>query len=809
MDEPRKKRSILSGLFRRRSDAQRNGKLQKQSSFRDGERDDSLPLRWPKPDLAQISGARRRPRRPDPRGSKGKDREEFGGGGGFYEQAPLTEWPPSGVSSEEELTLDHAVGLISRGVPHFKGHKRPIPHASDQYYGLYSTTTGDYGDDDDAADLHYAMTQLMTLRMQGSSSPVYPWETLEQPSMAFGFGRRPGTISLNRWVGLSSAIPASIPLRDLGTGMRDVTLVHIFERLKELEAGLREDDEDQKYRLYKRFLKDPDKVFNPHKSMERQIMDLVTALSSEDWIDFTNPRNQVITKFIYDTGGGSRESHGQYFKFFYQLLLSLELDLRINSRIHDEWAKERLVGLIPPRIQWNLALARRWRHNIRIEEWGPTPDQVRLKFKLRKRQTKVLKRFAKLMKWPNLDATLDALRRRDAEGSSVTPTFPFLMMNALIDIDPDRATDDLALLTHLQPHCGFQHRNSYTYWTSSCIVGKVLAPTCREVAGWVGPALPTFDLGRSQIARIRARKPRLLITPEDVASMSERSDPLGPPAEVYPVKEYVLLPGAPDPDDWDRGRGGAADTIRIEQINLTDAKMATNITHNNNSYSNNPNTNNSNNPNNSNEPLPPPGAGAGGTGGGPPKVFDASILFAIDGASWPLNLQYDVSFVCAWPCSDGPHPLFFDYAYTAVRADEVVRVRNWGKPGASIVEPPGSASGSGGSGSGSGARGGGKKYQNLTGGVPKSSKQTRNGLGDDGIGTDGEDAERVLVVEAYGVSDNEVLARAWCAHWGLSAVVADVRRTCMACAIREAYAATLTVVILVDDHQRQQYSGSE
>lgn len=358
------------------------------------------------------------------------------------------------------------------------------------------------------------------------------------------------------------------------------------------------------------------------------------------------------------------------------------------------------------------------------------------------------------------------------------------MMNALVDIDPDRATDDLALLTHLQPHCGFQHRNSYTYWTSSCIVGKVLAPTCREVAGWVGPALPTFDLGRSQIARVRARKPRLLITPEDVASMGERSDPLGPPAEVYPVKEYVLLPGAPDPDDWDhrgRGRGGAADTIRIEQINLADAKMATNITHNNNnSHSNNLNTNSSGNPHNSSEPLPPVGGG-----GGPPKVFDASILFAIDGASWPLNLQYDVSFVCAWPCSDGPHPLFFDYAYTAVRADEVVRVRNWGKPGASIVEPPGSGSASG---SGSGARGG-KKYQNLTGGVPRSSKN--NGIGDSGsgngngnengngigIGSEGEDTERVLVVEAYGVSDNEVLARAWCAHWGLSAVVADVRRT--------------------------------
>lgn len=42
---------------------------------------------------------------------------------------------------------------------------------------------------------------------------------------------------------------------------------------------------------------------------------------------------------------------------------------------------------------------------------------------------------------------------------------------------------------------------------------------------------------------------------------------------------------------------------------------------------------------------------------------------------------------------------------------------------------------------------------------------------------DENDDEKVLVVEAFGVRDNEVLARAWCSHWGLSAVVADIRRT--------------------------------
>ena len=58
--------------------------------------------------------------------------------------------------------------------------------------------------------------------------------------------------------------------------------------------------------------------------------------------------------------------------------------------------------------------------------------------------------------------------------------------------------------------------------------------------------------------------------------------------------------------------------------------------------------------------------------------------------------------------------------------------------------------------------------------------------------------EEVLVIEALGVSDNEVFARAWCAHWGVSAIVANIKETCMACAIREAYAACVSVVILTE-----------
>ncbi|KAI0112098.1 hypothetical protein GGR51DRAFT_568949 [Nemania sp. FL0031] len=716
--------------------------------------------------LSRMTGTtRRRPRRPDPRDSKGKGREQLNGH--LYEQMPLTEWPPAGIAADEDLTVTQAMELICRGVPTHKGHKRAITHASDHYYGLYATTTGNHGEGGDAVNQHNAMTQLMTLRVQGSGPPAFPWETLEQPSFAFGVGARPGTITLNSWVSRSSAMPPMIALRDPGVVPREADLTQVFERLKDLEAGLEDDDKELMYQqLYKRFLRDPEKATNPHKRMEQQIMDLVMCLSGLDWIDFTNPKNQVVTKFIYDT---SPANHEQYLRFFYQLLLSLELDLRINSRLHSDYAKERLMLQIPPKLQWNLALARRWRDNIRIEEYGATAEQVRLRFKLRKRQTKMLKRFAQMMKWSNLAETLDVLKERDAEGSLLTvsshamaffsglvlpgPTFPFLMMNSLIDIDPDKATDHLALLTHLNPNCGFQYRNSYTYWTSTSIVGKVLAPTCLEVAGWVGPARPSSDLGRSQIARIRSRRPRQRMTPEDVATMTERCDPLGPTADTYPVGEYKLL--TPNSDD-------AVDTVRIEMLSL--------------------------------KPLASDGLEAG------PSWFDASIQFAISGISWPLRLSYDVCFIHAWPCSDGPHPLFFDYVYTTKRADEIVEVKDWVRP-QSQPQPQVHAAMAAANGSGSLRERSGLSTPIGGSGSHGHSQQPHQQLMHKHTTTppEDDDAERVMVVEAFGVKDNEVLARAWCSHWGLSAVVADIGKTCMACAIREAYAATLTVVILIEE----------
>ncbi|OAA77092.1 hypothetical protein LEL_06776 [Akanthomyces lecanii RCEF 1005] len=665
---------------------------------------------------------------------------------------PLTEWPPAGTSPLHELSRDQAIALIGRGAPSHKGYRRAVPHVSHEFYALYAASSGNSrgdGETTDRANLHDTMVQLMTFRMAGPGEISSPWSTLEQPSCAYQYGARPGTITLNHWASMVSEFPERISLRDSGITPRPLTLEQVFERLQELQSEREDLDEGTLYRtLYKKILRDPDRILSPRKSLEKQITDLIMALSRPHWIDFTDPKNQVVTRFIFDP---FPEDHNEYLAFFHQLLLSIELNVRIHNKQHSDYAKDKLLQQIPPTIRWTLALARRWSDYVRIDHYGPTVDDVKLRFKLKKRQGKMLKKFATTLKWPNLGETLDAVKRIedepafDAASSDAYaffsglvlpgPTFPFLIMNTLIDTDPDEATNELALLTHLHPNCGFQYRSSYTYWTTSCIVGKVLAPTCQALAGWVGPACPTANLGRSQIARIRARKPKQVLQREDVESMGERSDPLGPPSEVYPVEEYVLVtPNA--------NLGTPPDTARVELLTLREVPVL--------------------------DPTQPPAG---------PRLFDATIQIAVDGVSWPLRLAYDVSFVNAWPCSGGPHPLFFDYIYKRISIDQILGVRDW----AGLYKKTGSAR---------------SARSTPMPVVHGGNSHNRGAIAQD---IEQQEDEEVLVVEAFGVPDHEVLARAWCAHWGASAVVADVGKTCMACAIRECYAAALTVLILVDD----------
>ncbi len=200
--------------------------------------------------------------------------------------------------------------------------------------------------------------------------------------MAFCYGTIPGTITLNHWVSLSGRPNPGIELRDPGVKPREVELSVILERLIFLETGFEEDVPDLMYKnLYSNLLKDPDRIMNPHKAMEKQIADLIIVLSGPQWIDFSHQENQVVAKFF---SNGTYTDNGRYKTFFHQLLLSMELDYRIHSKHHAEWAKEKLLAQLPPRIAWDLALARKWRECMSIEKFktntGGDADTVQSMF---------------------------------------------------------------------------------------------------------------------------------------------------------------------------------------------------------------------------------------------------------------------------------------------------------------------------------------------------------------------------------------------------------------------------------------------
>lgn len=394
-----------------------------------------------------------------------------------------------------------------------------------------------------------------------------------------------------------------------------------------------------------------------------------------------------------------------------------------------------------------------------------------VKFRLLKKrsQVKALRKFARAMKWPNLAMVDEALKELDPDASPLEdrsadamsfctglilpgPTQPWLLMNTLIDCDEDGGVD-LGGLTHMYPNSGFQYRGS-TYWASTSIVGKVLAPTCQEIAGWVGPALASTDIERTQVLRIRQRMTPQVITKTDVLSMRVRSDPLGPPDPsdpVYPVSEFVLpkldLVSPP------------IDNIRIEKLAFEVAKP--------------------------NQQLDGGSPKRSSEIGKRPPTYDACVVFARKGQSHWLRLAHDVSFITAYPCSNGPHPLFFDYVYKIARMNQLLDIHNWAGVGGDNLN---------------------KDLQ--LGWAPEPEELGVEGSWEEGYDwkeakwsfkelMEGVDKDTVLVIEAWGVEDNECMARAWCSHWGLNAVVAVVGKTCLSCAVREAYAAAINVVIFV------------
>ncbi|KAF2421187.1 hypothetical protein EJ08DRAFT_672978 [Tothia fuscella] len=643
-------------------------------------------------------------------------------------------WPPEGYGKRATLGQREAEDLICKGASTFTGFREEVTHAPG-HYKLFAIMESESSDRTDKATFQDAAFEDISLTvMTGIGESSMPWVSLDQPCMRYAFGRSPGTTTLTFYIGKSGSLAPTVHYGSKAKP-RKMKLIAILERLRDLYiCGLQEDNFEWQYRyLYDKLIEDPEANTNPHYDRAMQMADLLTVLSNPDWVDFSLPRNHVVAKY-FDSADEKIKR-----RFFHQLLLAIELHLRIHAPDHGENAKRKLLSQLPPKVAWDLALAERWLANMSISRVELSPTQSTFTFDLlrKKRQKEALRSFASLLKWPNMEELDYILEEKDSKEKNIEdrsadtmswftgvilpgPTLPWLLMNTLIDCDRDTG-EELKYLTHIHPNSGFQYRAN-TYWSSQCIVGKVLGAGrgVKQVAGWIGPCHYTPELERTQCVLIRQLDPlEQKLTTKDIDRVASRTSPLGPEAEEYPLHDYEILIPNRHPEE---------DIIRIEKLSFNHVGTDR--------------------------------AGVAPTTGRGARTFDAAIVFAFAsaGTSLPIKLRYNVDFIYAFPCEGGPHALYRDYKYRVVKVDQgLADLHNWGQ------------------------------HNRIS--RPAQSSRSRAGR---------REIEEVLVIEAFGVSDNEVFARAWCAHWGVSAVVANVGDTCVGCAVREAWAGMVSVVILTE-----------
>lgn len=501
--------------------------------------------------------------------------------------------------------------------------------------------------------------------------------------------------------------------------------------------------------LYTQLVHDPGYQKGAPGSLEQEMAVLVAALNNPVWIDFRETKSQVLARF-FDTQNLDAEK-----LFYQQLLLSVELSLRIQALMNWAEGSTRVFGPtrvfivpnIPEKVAWDLALATVWQKRMTLvgldDSFYKVPTTFGVTCLSKNIQIDRLLSFARSMKWAGI-AELECMLGETAEGviplesrslysaswmtGAILPgaSASLLIMRSLLDCDPN-VSNMLQCFNQMHPNLGIQyHGNTFWHWES--IVAKVLG-ACKGVKhdyGWVGPCLASNDLDPFEIVLARSESLRRRMSTSHVESMSARSAALGPPTAYYQGCEYTL----PLPD-----LTNVIDEVIIHKLAFRSCSAPTPTEQ--------------------------------------PETLHAAVIFTIGNESIPIRLRYNVSFICA-PACHGTHPLFWDYAYEIVKADELVM----GKRSRDGITTDSTSS------------------SNLP--SPSTSGFERSCRASIRVGPRGPEA--ILVVEAYGAADNQVLARAWASHLGYSAVVANVKETCMACAIRMAYAAAIPLLILNDGH---------
>lgn len=120
-------------------------------------------------------------------------------------------------------------------------------------------------------------------------------------------------------------------------------------------------------------------------TLPAQIGDLTVALLRPQWINFAFPENQVVSKFFHNAAPDVTTN------FFHQLLLAVELHLRINAlQLMGEYDP---LESLPQKVNWDLILAKRWLEKVIVMPPRKSKSSY-FNFKYKEQQVEVLRNFA-------------------------------------------------------------------------------------------------------------------------------------------------------------------------------------------------------------------------------------------------------------------------------------------------------------------------------------------------------------------------------------------------------------------------------
>lgn len=138
------------------------------------------------------------------------------------------------------MTRDEAIDIIANGALEFQGKSQELPFTEDRAHRFYADIFLGIDSDriaDDKAPICDPSLKNISLTFRSSEEGWHTDKSLEYPNMLYAYGRSPGTTTLNWFVGMRGDLRTPLDFKDSRVKKRKMKLIHILERLGQIETG--------------------------------------------------------------------------------------------------------------------------------------------------------------------------------------------------------------------------------------------------------------------------------------------------------------------------------------------------------------------------------------------------------------------------------------------------------------------------------------------------------------------------------------------------------------------------------------------